>query len=83
MESQLTVRLPQKLHRQLARYSTKLGLKRSDVIRLALEEFLADAVEEQEKPFFRVKNLLGRMESGIPDLGTEQRKHLVTRFKRA
>jgi metal-responsive CopG/Arc/MetJ family transcriptional regulator len=83
MDTQLTVRIPETLQRKLSRYARKLRLKRSDVIRLALEEFLSDAEEEQERPFMRVRRLLGEMESGIDDLGAEHRKHLVARFKRA
>jgi predicted transcriptional regulator len=83
MESQLTVRLPATLQRKLARYAKNLRLKRSDVIRLALEEFLIDVEEDRQKPYVQVKRLLGGMESGILDLGTEHRKHLIKRFKRA
>ncbi|MCI0415387.1 ribbon-helix-helix protein, CopG family [bacterium] len=82
MDAQLTVRLPQPLQRRLSQYANKLRLKRSDVIRLALEEFLSNAEEEQERPFVRVRSLIGEMESGIPDLGAEHRKHLVARFRR-
>jgi len=83
MDTQLTVRVPLTLDRKVARYARKLRLKRSDVVRLALEQFLNDSDEEDFQPYKRVKHLLGSYESGIGDLGTEHRKHLLQRFRRA
>lgn len=39
MDAQLTVRLPETLSRKIARLAKKLKLKRSDIVRLALERF--------------------------------------------
>jgi predicted transcriptional regulator len=83
MDTQLTVRLPLHLDRKVTRLAKRLRLKRSDVVRLALEQFLGDAVREEQRPYSRVKDLLGSIDTGIPDLGTDHRKHLLQRLKRA
>ncbi len=40
METQLTVRLTGALHERLVRAANRLGLKRSDVVRLAVQRYL-------------------------------------------
>lgn len=40
MDAQLTVRIPEELDHKLRDTANQLGLKRSDVIRLALQQFL-------------------------------------------
>jgi len=40
MQSQLTVRLPEDLDREVSNAAERLRLKRSDIVRLALEQFL-------------------------------------------
>ena len=82
METQLTVRLPEKLERKLAQSAKRLGIRRSDLVRMALEQFLEQDSDDSE-PYEKVKHLIGSYESGLPDLGTEHRKHLIKRFKRA
>jgi predicted transcriptional regulator len=39
MDAQLTVRLPEALRRKISRLAKKLRLKRSDIVRLAIERF--------------------------------------------
>jgi predicted transcriptional regulator len=39
MDAQLTVRLPEVLSKKISRLAKKLKLKRSDIVRLALERF--------------------------------------------
>lgn len=80
MESQLTLRLPVALAAKLERSARRLRRKRSDVARLALEQFL-DAAPEI-RPVERVRDLLGRIESGVPDLGQRHREHLIRRLRR-
>ena len=80
MESQLSLRLPGVLADKLERSARRLRRKRSDVVRLALEQFL-DA-EPEIRPIERVRDLLGRVESGIPDLGQRHREHLIRRLRR-
>lgn len=80
MESQLTLRLPAALARKLERSARRLRRKRSDVVRQALEQFLGS--EPEIRPIERVRDLLGRIESGVPDLGQRHREYLVRRLRR-
>ena len=80
MESQLTLRLPGALADKLERSARRLKRKRSDVVRLALEQFLD--TESEIRPVERVRDLLGRIESGVPDLGQRHREHLMRRLRR-
>lgn len=80
MESQLTLRLPGALAEKLERSAKRLKRKRSDVVRLALEQFLES--EPEVKPVDRVRDLLGSVASGVPDLGQRHREYLVERLRR-
>ena len=80
MESQLTLRLPVALAGRLDRSAKRLKRKRSDVVRLALEQFLDS--EPSIRSVERVRDLLGRIESGVPDLGQRHRDHLIRRLRR-
>ncbi len=83
MPSQLTVRLPEDLHQGLTEAANRMRLKRSDVVRLALEEYLnATHVREDLTPYDRVKHLIGSVRSGTADLGSSHREHLVQRIRR-
>ena len=68
MEHQLTVRLSADLSERLDLAAKRLARKRSDVVRLALEQFLSAQVET--RPIEQVRDLLGRVESGLPDLAS-------------
>ena len=81
MDSQLTLRLPGELNEKLERTAIRLKRKRSDVVRLALEQFLDSA--PKIPPIERVRDLLGAVESGVPDLGQNHREHLIRRLRRA
>ena len=83
MESQLTVRLPEELDRELTNYAKRLRLKRSDIVRMALERFFNEPqVKEEQSPYGRVKHLIGSIESRISDLGSRHREHLMKRIKK-
>jgi metal-responsive CopG/Arc/MetJ family transcriptional regulator len=83
MQSQLTIRLPEELEREDADAARRLRLKRSDIVRLALERFLSEPqVREEQSPYAKVKNLLGSVKSGVSDLGSAHREHLVKRIRR-
>ena len=81
MDSQLTLRLPGELAEKLDRSAKRLKRKRSDVVRIALEQFLES--DPDVRPIERVRDLLGKVESGIPDLGEHHREHLIRRLRRA
>ncbi len=80
MEHQLTVRLSAELASKLERSARKLKRKRSEVAREALEQYLDSQVET--RPIERVRDLLGRVRSGIPDLGQRHRDYLIRRLRR-
>ncbi len=59
MQSQLTVRLSDDLEKEISNLSKRLRLKRSDVVRMALEKFLDEfQMKEENKPYEKVKNLI-------------------------
>lgn len=83
MQSQLTVRLSDDLERGLSVLAKRLHLKRSDIVRMALERFLEELQGKEEgMPYEKVKSLLGIISTGITDLGEEHRKYLLKQFKR-
>jgi len=79
MERQLTLRMPEELAQKLNRAAQRLRRKRSEVVRLALEQFLETPMET--RPIERVRDLLGSLESGLPDLGQRHREYLLKRLR--
>ena len=83
MERQLTLRVPSELAEKLERSARRLRRKRSEVVRLALEEFLdSGGAAIEARPIDRVRDLLGRVRSGLPDLGQRHREYLLRRLRR-
>jgi metal-responsive CopG/Arc/MetJ family transcriptional regulator len=82
MQLQLTVRLPKELHQEILSLANRLHLKRSDIVRIALEKFTKDNNFDNEiRPYERVKDLIGSVSTGISDLGSDHRKYLLERIK--
>ena len=46
-----------------------MGLKKSDVTRMAIKKFIEEYGDNEENPYAKIKHLLGIVESGLPDLG--------------
>jgi predicted DNA-binding protein len=82
MKRQLTVRLTDELEEQVEALARKLHRKRSEVVRLAIERFVQDDLAGGDRPFDRVKDLIGSVTSNIPDLGSKHREHLKSKFDR-
>ncbi len=80
METQLTVRLPSELSVKIRSRAKSLGLKRSDIVRLAILHYLSGA-SEGEVPYERVQHLVGSVATGISDLGSHHREHMIKRLK--
>jgi predicted transcriptional regulator len=79
---QLTIRIPDEYSLKIDKLTKKMGLKKSDIARLALKQFLEEnSVEEEEKPFDKIKHLLGSAESKIEDLGQRHRDYLIVKIK--
>lgn len=81
---QFTIRLPDEYSEKIEVLANKMGLKKSDIARLALKQFVEDNYGQNEsRPYDRVKHLLGTAESGIKDLGKRHRHHLIKKIKKA
>ena len=80
MERQLTMRLPADLATKLERSARRLKRNRSEVVREALEQYLDTQLEM--RPIERVRDLLGSVASGRPDLGQRHREYLTRRLRR-
>lgn len=84
MERQLTLRMPADLASKLERVAKHTRRRRSEVVRLALEQFLGEAdTKVQRRPIDLVRDLLGSVESGVSDLGQRHRDYLLRRLRRA
>ena len=79
---QLTIRMPEEQMTMIEYIAKKMELKKSDVTRIALKKFIEEYNDSTEKPFTKVKHLLGIVESGIPDLGQRHRDYLVKKIKK-
>jgi len=83
MESQITIRLPETLRRRLDRVARSVGRRRSDLARLAVQRYLDELESESApRPYERVRDLLGSVDSGVSDLGSRHRDHLLAYFRR-
>lgn len=81
---QLTVRMPEEYKEKLKKLSKKMGLKRSDIVRLALKRFLEENHDgDTRTPFQKVSHLLGIAESGTKDLGRLHRHYLIQKIRKA
>ena len=83
MESQITLRLSKSLAADLDRTAKRMRRKRSEILRLALEQYLAGETVATEKPFDRMAGLIGSIESGVADLGEHHREYLLKRLRHA
>lgn len=82
MNTQVTVRISPDLDEQIRDLARRLRLKRSDVIRMALDKFVVEFEKDpQSRSYDRVKSLLGSVSSGVADLGERHRQYLLERFK--
>ena len=82
METQMTIRLPQEFSRKIEQRAKSLRLKRSDIVRLALKEFLEGPDEAGNSPYSQVQHLIGSVRTGVSDLGARHREHLIKKLKK-
>lgn len=81
---QLTIRIPEEQMLRIELIAKQMGLKKTDVTRMAINRFLDDfTTSNTGQPYEKVKHLLGSAESGIPDLGRRHREHLLEKIKGA
>jgi len=79
-ERQLTVRLPEDLHRRLNRLAKSSGIRRSEVVRQAIRRYVESELFENDRPYERVRHLAGIVRDGPPDLGARHREYLLEIF---
>ncbi len=72
---QLTVRLSEQLSDSLESAARKMRRKRSEIVRLALEQYLE--VGSSSSKADRVRGLLGAVDTGISDLAERHREYVV------
>jgi hypothetical protein len=82
MDEQLTVRVSAELGRALRAAAARSHRKSSEIVRLALREYLGLAGAEPGRPADRVRGLLGSLESGTPDLASRSRELLLESIRR-
>ncbi len=78
---QLTIRMPDEQMSRIEQIAKKMGLKKSDVTRMAIKKFVDEYHDSTVEPFAKIKHLLGVVESGVPDLGQRHRNHLIKKIK--
>ena len=79
---QLTIRMPEEYFSKIEQIAKSIGLKKSDVTRMAIRKFLEEySSDEKADLYSKAKRLIGVVESGISDLGQNHRDHLVTKIK--
>lgn len=83
MNTQVTIRLPGELHQVVRKEAIHLGLNCSDIVRMAISQYLNSSKQEfDDYPYSKVSNLVGIINSGISDLGERHREHLLTRMRK-
>lgn len=82
MQDQLTVRLPDDLSQALKDASRRMQRRSSDIVRLALREFLGASSGSTARPADRVRSLIGALESGVPGLAENHRAHIIASLRR-
>ena len=75
MTEQLTVRLPRTLHQELKRAASRMQRKPSEVVRLALRQFLDGPSPPAGAAM--VADLIGSLESGVSDLAVDHRRYVL------
>ena len=80
---QITVRMPTEYGNKLHKLSKQMGMRRSDIIRLAMKQFLEGTGDTgRQSPYARVHHLLGLVQSDVKDLGQSHRKYLIQKVRR-
>jgi hypothetical protein len=83
MGMQLTVRVPNEYGEKISVLAEMMGLKKSDIARLAMKQFIDENLNSTRTiPFQKVKHLLGTAESGTKDLGQRHRHYLSKKFRK-
>lgn len=82
MQDQVTIRLPEDLSQALKAASRRMQRKASEIVRLALREYLGTPSGSKTRAADRVRGLIGTLESGVPDLAVRHRAYLLESLRR-
>ena len=82
MEDQLTIRLPRELGDALRKRAARMQRKPSEVVRMAVMEYLQMSDEPKGHPADRVRHLIGSLDTGIPDLAIHHREYILKKLRR-
>ena len=83
MQDQVTIRLPEDLSRALKDASLRMQRKSSEIVRLALREYLgASPCGSKTRAADRVRGLIGSLDSGVPDLALKHRAYIIESLRR-
>ena len=83
MQDQVTIRLPEDLSQALKAASRRMQRKSSEIVRLALREFLgASSSPSKTRAADRVRGLIGSLDSGVPDLAEKHRTYIIESLRR-
>lgn len=75
---QISLRLSTRLLQDLDRRALKGRVSRSDLIRELIEQALhGPGTRVPDHPYTRIRDLLGALSGGPPDLGARHREHLA------
>jgi antitoxin component of RelBE/YafQ-DinJ toxin-antitoxin module len=82
---QITIRASDDLLLKIEKIAKEMGLKKSDVTRMALTKFADEYAlkTSAQKPYDRAKHLIGLAESGVKDLGRRHREYLLKKIKKS
>lgn len=81
MEDQVTIRLPRELSKALKEKAARMQRKPSEVVRMAVAEFLEITDRVEEHPAKRVQHLIGSLKSGVPDLAVRHREYILKKLR--
>ena len=81
--SQIVVRMTADLAEEESRYAKRAGRRRSDIVREALQAYLRPERRPEPRAAERVEHLLGSVASGMPDLASNHRRHILESLRRA
>ncbi len=73
---QVTVRVSESTRRRLEARAQAEGLRISDIVRRAIERDLAQAETTDTPLIENLRDLIGCLESGVPDLGQRHSEYL-------
>jgi len=82
MQDQVTVRLPEDLSQALKAASRRMQRKSSEIVRLALREYLGTSSRSKVRAGERVRGLIGSLETGVPDLAEKHRAYVLESLRR-